>query len=101
MKALTTSLLIFLLASTSAYADLSPEVISIRADWASIKYQMPKDQRSEAYEHLAERAHVISQSQSNSAEPLVWEAIVLASLAGEDGGLGALSKVKQARALLE
>ena len=101
MKAFTKSLIGILLASGCAHADLSPEVISVRTDWAKIKYQMPDGQRVEAFEQLAERAHLISKSQKNAAEPLVWEAIVLASLAGEDGGLGALSKVKKARSLLE
>lgn len=101
MKVLVKSLVSMLLITTSAYADLNPEVISVRDDWAKIKYQMPENERVEALKNLAERAHVISQSEPEAPEPLIWEAIVLATLAGEDGGLSALSKVKQARTLLE
>jgi len=101
MKIVVKSLFSILLAASSAYADLTPDVASIRAEWAKIKYQMPKDQRVEAFENLVERAHRVSESETDAAEPLIWEAIALASLAGEDGGLSALSKVKQARSLLE
>ncbi|MEJ2214190.1 MAG: tetratricopeptide repeat protein [Gammaproteobacteria bacterium] len=101
MKIVALSIFGILLAASSAYAELTPDVASIRADWAKIKYQMPEDQRVEAFENLVKRAHLVSQSKANAAEPLIWEAIALASLAGEDGGLGALSKVKEARSLLE
>jgi len=35
------------------------------------------------------------------AEPLIWEGIVVSSLAGAKGGLGALSLAKQAKTLYE
>jgi tetratricopeptide (TPR) repeat protein len=101
MKVLVKTLIGLLLATGSVYADLTPEVIAVRGDWEKIKYQMPKEQRVKALQQLTERAHAVSESTANAAEPLIWEAIVLATLAGEDGGLGALSKVKQARVLLE
>ena len=101
MKVLVKSFISALLISSIAHADLNQEVMSVRDDWAKIKYQMPENKRVEALKNLADRAHLISQAEPEAAEPLIWEAIVLATLAGEDGGLGALSKVKQARTLLE
>jgi tetratricopeptide (TPR) repeat protein len=101
MKQLIAGVLGVMLTTSVSFAALTPDVAQVRTDWAKIKYQMPKDQREKALEALAERAHQISQSSDKAAEPLIWEAIVLASLAGEDGGLGALSKVKEAKKLLE
>lgn len=101
MKIIAGIIIGFSLATGCVYADLTPEVMSVRSDWEKIKYQLPQEQRVAALQKLAERAHAVSQAETGAAEPLVWEAIVLASLAGEDGGLSALSKVKQARTLLE
>ena len=101
MKILLTTFLGLFLIASNAYAGLSPELITVRADWAKIKYKMPEDQRVDALKDLAERAHAISQVHPDTAEPMIWEAIVLSTLAGEDSGLGALSQVKQAKKLLE
>lgn len=83
-----------------AQADVSPEVKAIQAEWARIKYQVPESQREEAFVVLAKQAGKVSEAQPGKAEPLVWQAIVLASAAGEKGGLGALGLVKQAHELL-
>jgi tetratricopeptide (TPR) repeat protein len=101
MKFIVNSIAGLVLAASAAHAGLIPELLEVRADWAKIKYQMAKEKRVDELEKLAKRAHAVTESNPNAAEPLIWEAIVLASLAGEDGGLGALSKVKQAKGLLE
>jgi tetratricopeptide (TPR) repeat protein len=46
-------------------------------------------------------ARSVSKPWPTSSEPLIWEGIVVSSLAGEKGGLGALGLVKQAKALYE
>ena len=101
MKTLMSSFFILCLTSSVAYADLSPELIEVRAEWARIKYQLPQKERAAALQKLTQRSHAISQAAPNTAEPLIWEAIILSSLAGEEGGLSALAKVKQAKKLLE
>lgn len=69
--------------------------------WAQIQYQTPKEQRSEAFEKLAGDAATFVRQYPGAAEPLIWNGIVNSSWAGATGGLGALSKVKAARASLE
>lgn len=103
MKRLFWSLLIAMLYTASlAYAALTPDLAEIRDEWARIKYQLPEKQRETAFERLAQRAHAVRAAHPEQAEPLVWEAIVKASLAGEKGAFGgALGYVKEARALLE
>jgi len=76
-------------------------VTEIQHDWEVIRYQTPVAEREKRFEALAAKAHKFSESFAGRSEPLVWEGIVVSSLAGEKGGLGALSLVKQAKALYE
>lgn len=69
--------------------------------WAEIKYQLPEQEQADQYHALAAQAHEVSVANPNSAAALVWEGIILSSEAGASGGLGALSKAKEARRLLE
>ena len=68
--------------------------------WAEIKYSLPEDQRADAFEQLVESIRAARQ-QADSVDLQIWEGIVLASQAGAQGGLGALSLVKAARAEFE
>lgn len=69
--------------------------------WAAIQYQLPKAQRADALEKLAADATEFSHQYPGSPEPLIWEGIIESSWAGATGGLGALGKVKAAKASLE
>ncbi|MEJ2393956.1 MAG: hypothetical protein P8Z77_04100 [Candidatus Thiodiazotropha sp.] len=80
---------------------MSPDLLELSEAWAKIKYQMPKDQRLKAFESLNEKAVAMVEANPGKAEPLVWQAIILSTTAGEKGGLGALSLVKQAKKLLD
>jgi tetratricopeptide (TPR) repeat protein len=91
----------FCLTSLTAVAGMSPELLTLSESWAEIKYRMPEDQRVKALESLSEQAGLLLKDNPGSAEPMVWQAIILSTLAGEKGGLGALSLVKQAKKLLE
>ena len=73
----------------------------LQRDWEVIRYQTPAAEREKRFEALAAKAHQVSESFPGRSEPLVWEGIVVSSLAGEKGGLGALGLVKQAKALYE
>ena len=79
----------------------SPQVVEIRDRWAEVTYNTPKPQRVAALESLASRSESLRKAQPKDANALIWDGIVLSSLAGERGGLGALGLVKQARANFE
>ena len=67
-----------------------------------IRYQAPQRRDgTKRFEALAAKARQASEAIRGRAEPLVWEGIIVSSLAGEKGGLGALPLVKQAKALYE
>ena len=84
-----------------ALAEMSPELLELSESWAKIKYQMPEDMRVDALQALNQEAAALVETNPGEAEPLVWQAIILSTTAGEKGGLGALSLVKQAKKLLE
>lgn len=85
----------------AAAAPVDDAVAELQRDWEVIRYQTPASERVKRFEVLAEKAHQVSQAHAGRSEPLVWEGIIVSSLAGEKGGLGALGLVKQARAIYE
>lgn len=74
---------------------------AIQQRWAQIQYQLPEAQRAAAFEKLASDAEAFTREQPQAAEAWIWNGIVTSSWAGATGGLGALGKVKAARASLE
>jgi tetratricopeptide (TPR) repeat protein len=82
-------------------APVDDAVAELQRDWEVIRYQTPAAERVKRFETLAEKAHQVSVAHAGRSEPLVWEGIIVSSLAGEKGGLGALGLVKQAKALYE
>jgi tetratricopeptide (TPR) repeat protein len=82
-------------------APIDDAVAELQRDWEVIRYQTPAAERERRFESLAAKAHKASETFPGRSEPLVWEGIVVSSWAGEKGGLGALSLVKQAKAMYE
>lgn len=73
----------------------------VQQDWEVTSYQSPAAEKNARWEKLAAKAHGVTQKYPDRAEPLIWEGIVLSSWAGDKGGLGALSLVKEAKSLYE
>ncbi|SDG83764.1 hypothetical protein SAMN04488136_103177 [Vibrio xiamenensis] len=77
-------------------------LVTIQKKWAVCQYQrQDEDQQSYCFEQLIKRNQQALDAEPNRPELKVWLAINKSSLAGVEGGLGALSKVKEAKALLE
>ncbi|EPJ85112.1 hypothetical protein CFII64_13043 [Pseudomonas sp. CFII64] len=74
---------------------------AIQQEWAHVQYEVPAPQRPDAFEKLAVQTSSFVQARPQAAEAWIWSGIVTSSWAGAQGGLGALSKVKQAKADLE
>ena len=99
-----TQTLLALALATCGLAEAAPvddAVAALQRDWEVIRYQTPPGERERRLEALAAQAHKVSEGFPGRAEPLVWEGIVVSTLAGEKGGLGALSLAKQAKAVYE
>ncbi|WP_180131996.1 tetratricopeptide repeat protein [Rhodoferax sp. BLA1] len=82
-------------------APLDDAITELQRDWEVIRYQTPESARLKRFEALSAKAHGVSQTFAGRSEPLVWEGIIVSSLANEKGGLGALSLAKQAKAMYE
>ena len=93
--------LVVSLSSVAQAAGVEDSVAEVQRDWEVIRYQVPVAEREKRFEALATKAHQVSEAFPGRSEPLIWEGIVVSSLAGEKGGLGALGLVKQAKALYE
>ncbi|MGE8114172.1 hypothetical protein [Pseudomonas sp. NPDC086566] len=98
-----------LIASLLAFAPFSwaldtagtQHLSDLQQRWAQIQYQLPKEKRADAFEKLAADATAFVHQYPGAPEPLIWEGIIHSCWAGAVGGLGALGKVKAAKASLE
>jgi tetratricopeptide (TPR) repeat protein len=89
------------LAAPARAEELADAILEIQHEWARIHYQLPKDRQDGAFTALEAQADALAQRFPARAEPKVWQAIVLSTHAGLNGGLGALSKVRAARDQLQ
>lgn len=79
-------------------APVDDAVAELQRDWEVIRYQAPASEREKRFESLSVKAHKVTEAYPGRSEPLIWEGIIVSSWAGEKGGVGALSLVKQAKA---
>lgn len=103
MKKFATCLFLGLLSQSVWALDNADQqrLSGIQQRWAQIQYELPADQRTAAFEQLAGQASAFTQERPALAEAWIWSGIVTSSWAGAQGGLGALGKVKDAKAELE
>lgn len=80
--------------------NLARQIHQLQKDWAIANYQTDENKTQAVFEKLTQNAQNIVSNNPNKAEPLIWQAIIISSDAGKNGGLSALGKVKQARDLL-
>lgn len=95
---------IALLLAVGAAASAAPvddEVAALQREWDVVKYKTPAAEHAAKFEALAQRAAQVVAAHPDRAEPLVWQGIIVSSLAGARGGLGALSLAKQAKSQYE
>jgi len=82
-------------------APVDDAVADLQHEWETIRYRTPTAQHAERFEALAGKAHKVAETFPNRAEPLIWNGIIVSTLAGAKGGLGALSLAKDAKAMYE
>lgn len=103
----TTLMALALVYYPPGFATLSPspqlsEVRDIQHEWARLYYLDEFLNRNyKELQALARRANRVASDHPGDAEALVWDAIVLSTLAEKKGGIGALSLVKEAKLKLE
>ena len=72
----------------------------IKDRWATVFYGPPDAGQKQALEAFLAPSEALIRRYPKSAEPLIFKALVLCSLAGAEGGFGALRRVSQARETL-
>jgi len=87
-------------ASLAAQPNLDDQIADVGHRWAKVAYHTPDADKDAAYDALIANAQQLSQTFPGRAEPMIWQAIILASAATVEGGLGGLRKAKEARELL-
>lgn len=101
MKLTTLAFTLTTLLLSQASLAIGDNAGELQQKWDIAKYQTEDKAREKALEQLTDEARLSEQQHPDDAEVLVWEAIILSSYAGEKGGLGALSLVKEAKRKLE
>lgn len=90
--------LLVLLPLWAQAAPVDEAVAELQRDWEVIRYQTPSAEREKRFEALSEKARKVVEAHPGRSEALIWQGIVVSSLAAEKGGLGALSLARQAKA---
>ncbi len=99
-KIIMVAMLLFWLQPALAGDDVEGSISELQHGWARALYQTPQDRLDAGYRELATRAAQVTARYPGEVEAMVWEAIVLSSYAEFQNGLGALGKLKKAKALL-
>jgi tetratricopeptide (TPR) repeat protein len=96
----TTFVALLLLSLQGFAGDLMSSTQAIESEWASIYYKLPKNQQAVAYGALLNKAKQLAGQFPNKAEPLFWQAVILATNAEHQDGFSALQSINQSKELL-
>jgi tetratricopeptide (TPR) repeat protein len=101
-KAVITSGCLLILASPVNAASQTDSLPTIQKQWAKCQYDtFNKDNKIECLEGLVKQTQQSLNQAPNRSDLKVWLAITKSTLAGVDGGLGALSLAKESKILLD
>jgi tetratricopeptide (TPR) repeat protein len=85
-----------------ASGTLATQLHALEEEWAHIKYEIPgKDGKIAAIGKLEDKAQTVVTANPGKADPLIWQAIILATDANITKSLSGLPKVEKAKSLLE
>lgn len=88
--------------AASGEAAMRAALVLIEREWSRINFALPDHPAQvNAIAALVAEAGRVAARYPGHAEPLIWQALALSSQAGINGGLGAISLARQARALFE
>ncbi|HEU4709523.1 MAG TPA: tetratricopeptide repeat protein [Methylophilaceae bacterium] len=95
-------LLLLLILALPCHAADKPEVqaAGLMQAWATIQYHMPAKVRPQKFLDLLQRVRTLALHYPQAPEPMVWQAIALASYAQAENSRKGLKAIAQARDLL-
>jgi tetratricopeptide (TPR) repeat protein len=98
----TTIVAFLLLSSNNLFAtDLSPEINNIEYQWASIYYGEKNSEQKKHYPALIKLASNLAKTHPYKAEPMIWQAILIATNAAFESPFKALDSIQTAKNILE
>jgi len=98
----TTVVAFLLLASSKLLASsIDTQINQLESDWATIYYSDSREQQHDHYPALIQKAKNISKAHPHAAEPIIWQAILIATNAAYQSPFKALSSIETAKKLLE
>jgi tetratricopeptide (TPR) repeat protein len=80
---------------------LDAAIETLDKEWSEIFYRPPTDRQAEQYQDLLARIRELKARHPKRAELLILEAITLCTLAAADWGFDSLSRIGEAKELLE
>ncbi|MBT8449495.1 MAG: hypothetical protein KJO69_07390 [Gammaproteobacteria bacterium] len=83
----------------NVHAEIS--LLDVQHRWAKINYEMEDDAQIDAFKALIADIEAHLATNSEDADLLIWRGISKSTLAGAEGGLGALSIAEEAKESLE
>ncbi|NNJ72046.1 MAG: hypothetical protein HKP09_02575 [Enterobacterales bacterium] len=83
----------------NVHAEIS--LLDVQHRWAKINYEMEDDAQIDAFKALIADIEAHLATHSEDADLLIWRGISKSTLAGAEGGLGALSIAEEAKESLE
>jgi len=83
----------------NVHADIS--LLDVQHRWAKINYEMEDDAQIEAFKALIADIETHLTTNAEDVDLLIWRGISKSTLAGAEGGLGALSIAEEAKESLE
>ena len=82
--------------------DFDNKIVSLRNEWADIKYNTPDiSLKKNKLKQLKNDASNFAQAYPDAAEPLIWQAVALATDAEITKSMADMPKLKEAKMLLE
>ncbi len=97
---MTVPMLALFVVTTVAANSMQDAVHDLQKKWALANYETPEVELEKTFEQLTLQAEQTVKEYPQQAEPLIWNAIIVSTDAGKNGGFGALGKVKKAKELL-
>ncbi|NOQ76402.1 MAG: hypothetical protein GQ475_01145 [Methylococcaceae bacterium] len=81
--------------------DLNPEINNIESQWAKIYYTKTCSEQKLYYPALIEKTKLLADKYPKTVEPIIWQAIIIATNAAFEPPFKALDSINTAKELLE
>lgn len=81
-------------------ANLSNAINGFEREWAAIYYGSHEAKSAASYDSLLSKVNALAKQHPNQAEPMLWQAIIIASSADHQPPIQALAQITQARDIL-